>query len=406
MRNLKNFTKILSVFMAIILTVSLASCSFSKQYSYKTDDVELPIGVYIFNLYTAYSQAESYAQQSDLYDSEKKTYDGNKSFLNIEITDSEGKTATADQWIYEEADKQMKNILATYKAFNELGCTIDEADVENYKKQSKEYWDYGPYYSTYGEQYKNPYSQIFEPIGVSYDSFYLASFYSAAMQEAVFKAMYNEGGTKAVSNEDLTKFFTENYTSYTYFSANLFTEATKDEASAEDSEDNAEEAAASVPLSDAEIQKYEDSFSGYVDEIKNGTKAEDVVSEYMRDFEVAEDSSVTQVENLENASISEDVKNEILNLKEGSASYKIIGDDDASKVIYFFYKEPIDNQIENYIEDDTNKTSLLQELKGDEFKDYIDDLAEKIEPTVSSACKNYNLKKFESKEKESKNSAS
>ena len=69
-------------------------------------------------------------------------------------------------------------------------------------------------------------------------------------------------------------------------------------------------------------------------------------------------------------------------------------------------KEDFDNQIENYIEDDTNKTSLLQELKGDEFKDYIDDLAEKIEPTVSSACKNYDLKKFESKEKESKSSAS
>ena len=405
MRNLKNFTKILSVVLAIILTLSLASCSFSKQYSYKTDDVELPIGVYIFSLYTAYSQAEGYAQKSDLYDSEKKTYDGDKSFLKIEITDDDGKKATADEWIYEEADKQMKNILATYKVFNELGCTIDEATAENYEKQCKEYWDNGPY-ASYGAQYKNPYSEIFEPLGVSYDSFYLASFYSAAMQEAIFKAMYDEGGTKAVSNKDLTKFFTDNYTSYTYFSANLFTEATEDEASAEDTLSNTEEAAASVPLSDTEIQKYKDSFAGYVDDIKNGAKAEEVVSEYMKDFEVAEDTSVTQVENLDNASIGEDIKTEILNLKEGTASYKIIGDDDTSKVIYFFYKEPIDNQIENYIEDDTNKTSLLQELKGDEFKDYIDDLAETIEPTISSVCKNYNLKKFESKEKESKNSAS
>ncbi len=399
MRNLKNFTKILSVFMAIIITLSLASCSFTKQYSYKTDDVELPIGVYIYSLYTAYTQAESYAQKSDLYDSTKKTYEGKKSFLKIEITDDNGKKATADEWIYEEADKQMKNILATYKTFNELGCTIDEATLENSNKQCKEYWDNGPY-ASYGAQYKNPYSKMFEPIGVSYDSFYLASFYSAAMQDAIFKAMYNEGGTKAVSNEELTKFFTENYTSYTYFSANLFTDATENEASVEDSAYNAE-AAASVPISEEEIKKYEDSFSGYVNDINDGKDVKDIISKYKSDFEAADDSIISNVENLDDASIGEDIKNEILDLKEGSASYKIIGNDDASKVIYFFYKEPIKNQVKNYIEDDTKKISLLQALKGDEFNKYLEDVAETIEPGISSACKNYDLKKFEKAKTES-----
>ena len=196
---MRNFTKILCVVLSLMMIVSLAACSFTKQYSYKTDDTELPIGVYIYNLYSAYNQAQGFAQKSDLYDSEAGTYDGNKSFLKMEITDDDDVTATADEWIKDKADEQTRQILAIYHEFNELGCTIDEATEEGYRNQAKEYWDYGPYYQYYGEQYLNPYSEIFEPIGVSYDSFYIASFYTSAMQSEVFKALYEASGTEAVS---------------------------------------------------------------------------------------------------------------------------------------------------------------------------------------------------------------
>lgn len=124
---MKNFKKLTAMILVFIIALSTAACSLTPQWSYKTEDTELPIGVYIYALYSAYSQAESLAQQTEGYDSEAQTYDGEKSFLNVEITDEEGVTATADQWIMDQADKSLRNILAIEHEFERLGATIDEA---------------------------------------------------------------------------------------------------------------------------------------------------------------------------------------------------------------------------------------------------------------------------------------
>ena len=42
---MKNFSKILCVVLALVIALSAASCSLSKQYAYQQDDIELPIGV-------------------------------------------------------------------------------------------------------------------------------------------------------------------------------------------------------------------------------------------------------------------------------------------------------------------------------------------------------------------------
>jgi hypothetical protein len=137
------------------------------------------------------------------------------------VCDEEGVTATADQWIMDQADKSLRNILAIEHEFERLGATIDEATMQGYEATAKEYWDYGPYYSMYGEQYISPYKDIFEPLGVSYESF--EYFYvTSAKQEVVFDTLYAQGGEKGVSTEDLTSYFEDNYTSYTYFNQSLY----------------------------------------------------------------------------------------------------------------------------------------------------------------------------------------
>ena len=84
---MKNFTKILCVVLALVAALSVASCSLTKQYAYQKDDIELPIGVYVYYMYSSYNEAQTLAQKSDLYDAATGKYDGKKSFLKMEITD-------------------------------------------------------------------------------------------------------------------------------------------------------------------------------------------------------------------------------------------------------------------------------------------------------------------------------
>lgn len=386
---MKNFTKLLAVILCMVIALSTSACSLKPQYSYKTDDTELAIGVYIYALYSAYSQAESLAQNTEGYDSEAGTYDGSESFLKVQITDEEGVTATADEWITTQADKTVRNLLAIEHEYNRLGATMDEATVEGYKASAKEYWDYGPYYSMYGEQYINPYKDIFEPLGVSYESF--EYFYvTSAKQEVVFDLLYADGGEKGVNDEELTKYFTENYTSYSYFNTNMYEakEATADTA------ESGGTLSTNVALSDSEVKKIESNFKGYVDSLNGGKKFDDVVDKFMKDYELENDPSTSNVEIMDNSVIGEELVNSINELDEGKASNKAIGEEN-SQVMYLFYKGKIADKVDEYIKDATNRKSVLQNYKGEEFTAYIDELAKSLDIEVSKAVSKYTPAMFE-----------
>ena len=123
---MRNFKKLLCVVLVLIVALSAASCSITPQNLYEKDDVKLPIGVYIFYLQQAYSEAQSYAQQSDKYDSATGKYDGKKSFLKMEITDSDDNTAIAEDWIKDKAKEYTQKAIALCVEFNNLGATVDE----------------------------------------------------------------------------------------------------------------------------------------------------------------------------------------------------------------------------------------------------------------------------------------
>ncbi len=384
---MKNFTKFLAVILCLVIALSTAACSLTPQWSYADGENELTIGTYIYAMYNAYSQAQSYAQESEAYDSEAGTYNGEKSFLNIEITDDEGNTATADQWIKDETDKTMRTLLAIDKEFERLGATIDQATMENHKATAKEYWDYGPYYKMYGEQYLSPYKDTFEPLGVSYESFeyfYLTS----AKQEVIFDMLYAEGGEKGVDDKELTEYFTENYTSYVYFNTNLYT-------TEQQTGDDGQSLSTNKAFSKEDIKDWEKTYEGYVADVNAGASVEDVAKKLMKKEKLENDPSVKNVEILSDSSIGADLVDEISKLKEGEASYKIIGEED-TQVIYFFYKAPIKDEVKNYIEDATNRDSVLQNYKGEEFQAYIDSLADAVKPEINNkAIKPYNPSKFE-----------
>ena len=377
---MKNFSKILCVVLALVIALSAASCSLSKQYAYEKDDIKLPIGVYIYYLYNAYNSAQSYAQKSDLYDAETGKYDGKKSFLKMEITDDDGKTAVAEDWIKDKAAEDTKTAVAIQTKFNDLGCTLDQTEIDSTQSYYKSYWD-------------QSYSEMLEPYGISFDSFFLAGYTLPAMENEAFKAEYGTGGPSAVSDEELTKYFKDNYTSYKYFSANLYTTET-----AENTDGSAETASENIPLSADKIAEYQKDFDSYAATLSDGGSYADVVAEYMKKYAVEEDPTTENVEDIDEESTDEIMKT-ILDMKDGQAMTVVIGDDDTTKQIYLVYREPIENQVETYTDPEQHKNDVLSAMKHEEFDEMLKKLAEEMNITLSSACDSYKPSRFEETKK-------
>ncbi|MBQ3264331.1 MAG: hypothetical protein IJH07_01005 [Ruminococcus sp.] len=373
---MKNFSKILCVVLALVMALSAASCSLSQQYAYQQDDIELPIGVYLYYLYSAYNNAQSYAQQSDLYDADSGKYDGKKSFLKMEITDDDGETAVAEDWIKNKAEENTKNAVAINTKFNELGCTIDQTEIDSTKSYYKSYWD-------------QSYAEMLEPYGISFDSFFEAGYMIPVMESEAFKAEYGEGGPSEVATPDLAAYFEENYTSYKYFSVNLYTTE-----SVEGTDDSEETATENVALSEDKINEYKDAFDEYASTLSDGGSYEDVIEKYMDAFDVEEDPTTESVEIIDEDTTDEIIKT-IKDMKDGQAMTMEVGDDDTSKQLYLIYREPIENQVEAYTDPEQHKDDVLSSMKHEDFDELLKDLAEELNITLSSSCGSYKPSLFE-----------
>lgn len=375
---MRNFMKILCVVLALVVALSAASCSLSKQYSYKTDDVELPIGVYIYYLRAAYDEAQSLAQKSDKYDSEAGTYDGSKSFLKMEITDEDGKTAVAEDWIKEKAEQYMNDAVAVYYEYNKLGASVDEAQVSTYKKSYREYWDNGI------ENYYAPFKNTYEPYGIGFDSFFTAEVMINLMSNAVFKAEYAADGPAAVSDEEVRAYYEENYTSYHYFSADLYTTDA--------------ETSTSKAKTDEEVKKLTEDFKSYADAVNSGKKISEVLADYNTAYNAS--ATVSDANKKIDAETTDDLEKAVLGMKDGEAKTLTIGSSDTTRKVYVILKDAIADTTEEYFKEEEGSTSkrdsIVSVMKEKDFKELLKTLASSLSIDKSSAMKDYKPSMFES----------
>lgn len=359
---MKAIKKITAAFLAVLMIMSISGCSTKPEWSYKVDDNEMQIGVYIYALYTAYNQAATYASSAEGYDAEK-------SFLNLTITDDDGETAVAKDWIVDTAKELTKNILTIEEEFEARGLTLTAEDEAAAKESADNDWNLGPYYDMYLAygMMSTPYKDILEPYGVSYESFERASYMASAKQTALFEEIYINDEETAVSTEDLTNYFTENYTSYSYLSVRLADSATDDSGST-----------TYTAMSDEDIAEIESTLQGYADNINNGagTFAEQMV-EYTALKELESDPSTSAVENLDESSLNEDVIAALNELEEGKASLVKVGEAE-NAYYYLIYKAPIADSVADYIEDETNSFNVLSAMKSEEFQDMLTAKAEEL----------------------------
>lgn len=358
---MKSFMKVCSLLLAVIIAVVAVGCtpvSLKAEWSYKTDTNELPIGVYIYSLNLAYSQAESYASELDEYDATSDAW------LDLEITDDDGEKAVAREWIKNEAEKMCLAYLVVDEQIEKLGIDVSGATMDSANSQAKEYWDMGQY-ASYG--YFMPMSEDLEPYGISYDSFAYCTTQFSVKYQAVFNKVYGEGGSKEVADSEYETYFTENYSDYSYFLVNLY-EASTDEAGTQ----------INVAVSDAEEKKLTSELDGYAERVNKGESYDDVIADYMKANDLDTDPATSNVENLENSSLGEDVLEAIKSLDNNKATTLKVGDDDTA-VYYFVYKRDIKDDVQSYVYDETQRSSILSSMKAEEFSDYVDELAKELD---------------------------
>ena len=384
---MRNFKKLLCVALALVVALTAASCSLSKQYAYEKEDIKLPVGVYINYLYQAYSEAQSYAQQLEGYDSSTGRYNGKKSFLKLEITDSDNNTAVAEDWIKDKAKEYTQDAIATYREFLKLGATIDELGPNNMYSEVNPYSIYN--YQTGQLDYSMDQSladvaKNYEQYGIGFEAWLFCNATVGQMKTAAFNKEYAEDGPSPVKKDEIQKYFTDNYTSYSTISADLYKSETADDDSGESTD---------VALSAKEIKKYEDAFKGYAKEISGGAKMDDIVAKYNEEFgaETSANSNVTKIDK----DTTDELNKAILALKEGEATYKIIGEEENSRVIYLIYRAPIKDSIKDYVDDENQRASLLHEMKDDAFDAILDKIIEDGDCELSSACNGYQPSMFE-----------
>ena len=373
---MKPTVKIGSLLLAVVMALSAVfatGCSMSKEWSYKTSDKELAIGVYIYCLDLAFQQAQTKAKELDDYDGV------NDKWLDLEITDDDGNTAVARQWIKDDAQKKCLNFLAVEKLMKDEGASVDEASQQAADEQAKTYWNVGQY-ANYG--YIMPMSKELEPYGISYDSFrYCTSQYSVNYS-VLFSKLYSEGGSQEVSDSELETYFTENYVDYSYIPVQLY-EASTDEAGE----------STNVALSEDKIAEYTSEFEGYISDIDGGKSFDDVVSAYTEKHELTDSPAVDNTEQLESVSAGDQIKDALKELGNNKAVTVKVGEGD-SAMLYLVYKRNSADTAKDYLESETNRAGVLNTMKKDDFEDYIKKTADDLDYEKNSAVDGYDPKMF------------
>ncbi|MBQ8795371.1 MAG: hypothetical protein IJZ54_02995 [Clostridia bacterium] len=380
---MNNLKKISALLLVLVMVFAIGGCSKKPGYSYKTENTTYAEGVYIYSLFSAYNEAYSILQ-SNLGDK----FDSTATILDITSTfDETGEKMLCEDWVKNQADLITRNLAALDETVAELGVTLDKTQVESARELAKEDWYLGPYYEYYvASGYETTsYEDMLSPYGVSFDSFFTSTYLASVKQSAIFDHLYLKDGEEAVSDEELNKYFTDNYTSYAYFIVNLY-ETTID---AETSQQ------VYLPYSEELIDGVEAELKGYVKQVNSGTAYEKVVGKYMKAHNISTDPTVKNIEILESSALGEDVLKALETLKEGKATYLRVGDGDTS-VMYFVTKFDINDEAEEYLKADGNKHTIIQNLKGEDFQNFLNDITENVEVEANEkVIAKYNPAMFE-----------
>lgn len=342
---MKIIKKLTVAFLSLALIFSTTACS-DLTWSVKTDDNTLAIGVYIYYMSSAYSEAYY------------KVEDHSGDILSQTIEDK-----NASDWIKDTALDSCKKLLAVEKLLKDAGSSLTEDELATADSTTSAQW--------------NQYGKTYESFGVSKESFNRA--YSIYNQEylKLFNSTYGPDGTKAVSDEELKNFFTENYINYSYISKDFV----KDD---------------SEQMSDEEKSEVENKFNSYLDSLNNGSTMDKIAETYKADYSLDNNPLTSDVSKLdENSTLPEEVSNALKEMESNTS--KVIKTD---STCYLIHKGNINDNIDKL---EKERDSILANMKSDEFSNMVKETSDSLNVNINQkAINKYQPSIFSQNSKKSK----
>lgn len=403
-KRMKPTVKIASLLMAVLMLFSVfaAGCTTSQEWSYKTDDEKLAIGVYLTAMYYAYKDAEAIASKMDDYDA------SSDSWLDKEITDKAGNKEVASKWIKDRAQLRTLEILVLNKEVKNYGATVDSAVTEKIDTDAELIWHYGTTNTQYLQYYSfTPMKEILEKKGVSLESFKLYAQNFKLRDEGalgmttedsdlfdtnfsnnsarLFEKLYFEGGSQAVSKEDLTKYFEDNYVRITILPVQLY-ESTTDEATQQSK---------NVAFDDAKVKQLcgdLDKIAKAVNDTKDSTKAAETSEKQIKDYTTAnslqEGAASTSTMNKNNANLKEELDKAVKELGEGKATTVKSGE--GENAIYFYiFRYNTESAKDDYLNSGENDKTIIRAMKETDFEKYLETLTKDFKYEKSDSVDKY-----------------
>lgn len=347
---MKTWKKCLAAVLSLAIMASATACAgVDKSWAIKSESLTVPIGAYIYNLYSAYNQAGS------------KVEDSSKPVLEQTIED---KDATA--WIKDTAMRQTKSILVIDQKMKEFNISLTETELQQIEDQTASYW--------------GQVSPTLTEYGVAQSSFSLAYSDYYTKYEKVFNATYGKGGPEEVSDADVKDYFVKSYTSFSYVLAPIINMTDGSN------------------LSDEDLSKLDTEFKDYASKINDGSmtmqEAADGYKASSGDDTVQLYTDVSNF-NSANASYPEEFGTALKSMKDGES--RVVDVQGMYKVL--LQKDDIVAKSDEQLGSDAGRTNILQAMKADEFKEKIDAEADAYSATVNQkAIDSYDPKIFVPKE--------
>lgn len=232
--------KALAGFLAAAM-LSMAGCSGSDtSWAYRSGEIAPPIGLYIFYLMDSAATAEEkYHEQHG--DEENHEHPAYKDLLKEPLPDGQ----TFEAFMLEDAAQSMREYVAVEQKFAEMGLSLSESERTYAAEAAASTWS--------GNQ------AYYEDNGIAESTLRLG-YENGFKKQAVFTALYQSGGERAVSEEELRSAFEKDYAKVEYI---LFPKAAVTGGDADDAAIRAEA-------------------EGYLGRLQNGENFYDLVFEQLK----------------------------------------------------------------------------------------------------------------------------
>lgn len=374
MRNLK---KIISVVLALLMVLSLGACSdlpksTSAPWSYRYGKFEYSMGIHVYSLFSAYSQA-----YNTIAKAQGEEFDEEASILDVESTfDETSGVMVCSEWIKEEAHRITRSLIGLDLMLEKYEIVLDPQLVKASEEQARKDWYLGPYYEeyvSYGSA-STPYKDLLEPYGISFESFNEGVYLASVKQNAIFDKLYNKGGIEEVPEKELNAYFEKNYTSYGSFTVNLY----------ESVPDSATGQIVNKPFDAKKTEDIKSNLEYYIKMMENGISFK-TIGEVYTAYAGLEYNPIYEHTEITSDGISDNLPDEVVEvlntMKEGEAKIIYVGNEE-SPMAYFIYKDKIKDKTKSFVKD--NYSDILQAIKSDDFFEKMNGFNETIQCEINT----------------------